>query len=154
MQNQSSRIHLCLSGPENVLTFTLQNSLLQFKISIHKILILYWSIVDLQCCVNFKMSWLYIHMYLFFSKLFLHISYYRMLSTAARAIQQVLVGYLFYTQRCVHVNSKLLVYPSYLFPLVTISLFSMSVSPTFFVSKFIVPFFKIPHISDMIFVFV
>ena len=43
------------------------------------------------------------------------------------AKQQVLVVYLFYIQQCVYVNSKLLIFPSPLSPLVTVSLSSMSV---------------------------
>ena len=39
---------------------------------------------------------LYIHIYLFFFRFFSHIGYYRVVSRVLCAIQQVLVGYLFY----------------------------------------------------------
>ena len=54
----------------------------------------------------------YIHIYPFFFRFFSHIGYYRILSRVPCALQQVLVDYLFYTQQCVHVNPKLLIYPS------------------------------------------
>ena len=48
---------------------------------IFKIFILYWSIVDLQCCVtaevDSKVIQFYIYIYLFFFKFFSHLGYYR-----------------------------------------------------------------------------
>ena len=51
-----------------------------------------WSIVDLQCCVNFffyTAKWIsYIHTYIyFFKKLFSHIGHYRVLSRVPCAVQ-------------------------------------------------------------------
>ena len=64
-----------------------------------------------------------IHLYLFFHIL----GYYKILSIVSCAVPYVFVGYLFYTEYCVYVSPKLLVYPSpYISPLITISLFSMS----------------------------
>ena len=50
-------------------------------------LILYWHIIDLQCCMSFRCTakW--------FSYAYIHIGYYRTLSRAPCAIQYVLVGY-------------------------------------------------------------
>ena len=82
---------------------------------------------------------------IYFFRLFSHTGYYNILST-------VPVGYLFYMYWYVYVNPKLLIYPSFS-PLATRNLFSMSVSLFLFlhisssVSSF---FFKIPHISNII----
>ena len=70
----------------------------------------------------------YIYRYIFFFRLLSIIGYYKILNIVPCAIQQALVVYLFYIQQCVSANPKLLIYPSPPFPLVTISLFSMSVN--------------------------
>ena len=55
------------------------------------------------------------------------IGYYKILSVVPCAIPYIFIGYSFYIQQCAYVNAKLLRYLSSLFPLVTISLFFMSV---------------------------
>ena len=59
--------------------------------------ILYWSIVDLQCCVSFRCIAKMLQLYIcrFFLKFFSHLGYYGLLSRVPCAIQQVLVGYPF-----------------------------------------------------------
>ena len=52
-----------------------------------------------------------IHVYLFFSRFFSLIGYFKIMSIAQCAIQWVLVGYLFYLWECVYINPKLLIYP-------------------------------------------
>ena len=47
---------------------------------------LYWSIVDFQCCV---------YILIFFFRLFSHLGYYRILSRVPCTIQQILIAYLF-----------------------------------------------------------
>ena len=77
------------------------------------------------------MKQLYIYIYPLFFRFFSHVDHYRVLSRVPCATQWVLVDYLFYIQQCVYFNPKLLIYPSpQPFPLVTINLFSMSVSPS------------------------
>ena len=49
-----------------------------------------------QFQVYSKVVQLYIYMYLFFFKFFSHLGYYRILTRVPCAIQQALVGYLFY----------------------------------------------------------
>ena len=80
-----------------------------------------------QFQVYSKVVRFYIYMYLFFFKFFSHLGYYRILSRVPCAIQQVLVGYLFEIQQCVHVNPNLPISP-YLppFPLVTMNSLSKS----------------------------
>ena len=56
--------------------------------------------------------------YLFFFRFFSHLGYYRILSRVPCAIQEVLVGSLFYVQECVPINPKFLIYAP-LSPLVT-----------------------------------
>ena len=51
--------------------------------------------------------------YIFFLRFFSFIGYYKILSRVPCAIQQVLVGYLFYIQQCVYVNPNLLIHSSY-----------------------------------------
>ena len=46
---------------------------------------LYWTMVDLQCCVSFRGSVLYI--YIFFFKVFSHLDYYRILNRVLCAIK-------------------------------------------------------------------
>ena len=79
----------------------------------------------------------YICLYIFFFRFFSTLGYYKKLSIVPCAIQQVLVGYLFYIQQCVYFNTNLLIYPSLPSPLVTVSLFCMSLSHFCFVNKFI-----------------
>ena len=78
---------------------------------------------------------MYTHPSLF--RLFSHIIYYRILSWFPYAMQQVLVDDVFYIQKCICVNPKLLIYPSrpHLSPQVTISLISESMSLFVFVNK-------------------
>ena len=61
---------------------------------------------------------------------FSHIGYYRILSRVPSPVQLVPVVYLFYIQQCVYINPKLLKFipPTLVSPLVTVSLFSKSVS--------------------------
>ena len=68
--------------------------------------------------------------HIFFFRFFSHISYPRILSRLLCALQQVLVDDLsFISSVCIYVHPKLLVYPSHhVSPLVTINLFSISVS--------------------------
>ena len=75
-----------------------------------------------------KVNHLYIYIYLLFFRFYSHIGHYRVLSRVACAIQQVLISYLFYIQQCVFVNPNLPIYPISSSPLVTISLFSTSVT--------------------------
>ena len=75
------------------------------------------------------------HIYIFFFRFFSIIGYY-MIFFKLHDIEQsslcCIVGpccYLFYVQQCVSVNAQLLIYPFFPFPpLVTISLFSVSVT--------------------------
>ena len=73
--------------------------LIHYCIIFSKIFILYWSAVDLQCCVSFWCTaklFSYICSHPFFFRFFPHIGYYRVLSRVPCAIQQVLVSDLFY----------------------------------------------------------
>ena len=80
-----------------------------------------------------------------------HLGHHRALSRAPCAIQWVLISYLFYTQQCIYVNPSLPIYctpPSplgihtfVLYVCVSISALQISLS---------VPFFQIPHTSDII----
>ena len=90
------------------------------------------SVVDLQCCINFKCTtkWInyactYIHSF-FFKILFP----YRPLQSTEQSSPCYTVGsyYLFYTQQCVYANPNFPIYPFPLYPLVTISLFSTSMT--------------------------
>ena len=74
-----------------------------------------------------KVNQLCMYIYPLFFRFFSHICQNRALSRVFCAIQQVLVGYVFYIQQCVFVNRKLLINPSsHLSRLVTISLFLKS----------------------------
>ena len=75
-----------------------------FKIEVQLI----YSVV-LISGVQHSDSVLHVCVYSFFFSL---IGYYKTLSTVSCAIQQVLVGYLFYIVQCVYANPKLLIYPS------------------------------------------
>ena len=78
-----------------------------------------------------KVIQLYTCIYSFFFRLFSHTGYYRILSRDPCAIQQVLVGYLFYIQQDVHAHPTLLILSlplPHISPLVTINLFSVSLS--------------------------
>ena len=95
-------------------------------------LFFYWSIVDLQCCTSFRctakwFSYTHTHIYILFQ---IHFPY-RLLHKIKYSSLCYTVGpcCLFYVQYCcISVNPKFLIYPSpHLSPLVTISLFSMSV---------------------------
>ena len=79
-----------------------------------------------QFQVYSKVNWLYIHPTSILFQILFHFE--RILNIVPCAIQWDLVD-LFYIQNCVSVNLKLLIYPfPRLSPLVTINLFSMSVS--------------------------
>ena len=73
-----------------------------------------------------KVTQLYIYIYPLFFRFYSHMCHYRVLSRVPCAIQQVLI--ICFIQWCVYVNPNLPVYP-HLSPLVTISLFSTSVTP-------------------------
>ena len=95
------------------------------------IFILYWSIVDLQCCISGvqqRDSVIHIHIAILSQILFPH----RLLQNIEqRPLCYIVgpVGCLFYIQQRVYVNPKLLIQPSpNLSPLVSISLFLKSVS--------------------------
>ena len=72
-------------------------------------------------------SCVYIYIYIFFHffRFFSHVGYNKILSRIPCAIQEVLVGYPFKIQQCVHVYIKL---PNCPFLSASISLFSTSVS--------------------------
>ena len=90
--------------------------------------------------IQFSDSDTHTHLYIYISRkrekqlfcyrFFSHIGYYRILSIVPCAIQQVLAVYLFCIQLCVYINTKFLIYPSLipLSPLITISMFSRSVT--------------------------
>ena len=59
-----------------------------------------------------KVILLYIYIYSFFFRFLTHVGYYRILSRVPCAIQQVLVGYLFYIQQCIYVNPNLPIHPT------------------------------------------
>ena len=66
-------------------------------------------------------TYIYIYVYIFLFRFFSIIVYYKILSIVPCAIQQVLVGYLFYKYIVAYFNPKLLIYPSPTFsPLVAI----------------------------------
>ena len=98
----------------------------------------FWSIVDLQCCVSFRCTAkrisyvyvIYIYVYTLLFRFFTYIGYYTVLSGFPCAIQQVLVIYLFYIQQQVYITPNLLIYlcPLNISPLVTINLVSKSLS--------------------------
>ena len=87
-----------------------------------------------------KVNRLYVYIYPLFFRFFSHIGHYRVLSRVPCAIQQVLICYLFYIQQCVYVSPNLPIYPSASYPLVTISLFSVSVTLLLF---YFIYFFKL-----------
>ena len=66
--------------------------------------------------------------YIFFFRFFSIIAYYNILNIVPCAILKVLVFYLFYMYWCLSVHSILLIYYLCLSPLITLSLFSLSVS--------------------------
>ena len=68
-----------------------------------------------------------LYIYIFF-RIFSIIAYYKILNIVPCVIQQIPVVYLLYVQKFVSVNPRLSIYPSPLPPLVTVRLFSMSVS--------------------------
>ena len=84
-------------------------------IHIHTYIYIYIYIhiyIHIYICV-----YIYVYIYIFFFRFFSLVGYYKMLSIVPCAIQQIYVGYLFYIQQYVYVNSKLLIYPSLPFPL-------------------------------------
>ena len=95
----------------------------------------YWSIVDLQYCVSFRyIANIYVCVYIyifFFFRFFSVIGYYKMLNIVPCVIWSVLVIILIYIAYVsVKPTPNLSIYPSspLISPLVTISLFSVSVS--------------------------
>ena len=75
-----------------------------------------------------KVNQLYRYIYPFFFRFPSHLGHHRALSRIPCAIQQVLVTYLFYIQQCIYFNPSLPIHPTPSVPLVTIRLFSTSVS--------------------------
>ena len=78
-------------------------------------------------------SVLHIYVWILFSHSFL--SYCNVVSIVPCAVLLVLVVYVFYTYLFVSANSKLLIYPAWLSPFITISLFSMPVVLSLFLKK-------------------
>ena len=112
------------------------------------------------------------YIYPLFFRFFSHTGDYRVLSRVPCAIPQVLISYLFYVQQCVATwmdleivilsevsqrktpNSLYLSFPhpysASTLTLVTISLFSISVSCFFLLYSLVCCIFQIPHISGII----
>ena len=91
----------------------------------------YWSIVALHCCVSFcssKVNQPYTYIQLFFFGFPSHLGHHSALSRVPCVTQQILISYLFYTQQCIYVNPNLPIHPTPPSPLVSIHLFSTSVS--------------------------
>ena len=96
-------------------------------------------------------SVIHIHLYLFFFRFFSIIGCYKILSIVPCAIQQVLIGYLFYIQQCVYFNPKLLVYPSSPSPFGNHKfVFYVCESASFLLHSLACCIFQIPRISDII----
>ena len=95
----------------------------------------YWSIIDVQYYVNFwyTANWfsyvyVHIHIYVFFFIFYSIIGCYKILSVIPCATTDLAV-YLFYILKIfISANSKLLIYPLLLSPLVNVSLFSRFMS--------------------------
>ena len=83
-----------------------------------------------------EVNQLYVYIYPLFFGFPSHLGHHRALSRVPRALQQVLISYLFYTYCCTYVNPKLPIYPSLPSPLVTINLFSTSVALLLFYKFF------------------
>ena len=76
-----------------------------------------------------KVNQVYIHIYPLFLRVDIcNVGHYRAVSRVPCAIQQVLISQLFYIQQCVYVSPNLPIYLYPPIPLVTISLFSTSVT--------------------------
>ena len=97
-----------------------------------------------------KVNQLYIYIYAVFFRFPSQLGHHTPLSRVSCAMQQVLISYLFYTQQCIYVSPNLPIHPTLLTPLVTISLFSTSVTISVLQISSPIPFFQIPHISDTI----
>ena len=109
-----------------------------------------WSIVDIQCSVSFRciaklIS--YTHNIVTLFRLFSHIGYYRILHRVPCAIKRfVLIIYFLYSY--VYVNLSLLIFPPPCLLLVSISLFSTSVTLFLFHKKIcLYHCLSIPNIS-------
>ena len=77
---------------------------------------IYWSIVDLQCFVNFRcMAKWVIFTYIFRDPFFSHISYYRILNRFPYVIQQVLVIHFIHSMYVLIPNSFLSTSPPFPF---------------------------------------
>ena len=96
-------------------------------------LILYWSIVNLQCCVSFMCTAKWVHYaYLFFFRLFSHIDYYRVHGPLCYTVGPCWLS-ISYTVVCVcPFQCPNLPSPTSPNHLVTISLFSPSVTQFLF----------------------
>ena len=104
-----------------------------------------WSIVDLQCSVNFRCTAKlisYTHNTVTLFRLFSHIGYYRTLHRVPCAIKRfLLIIYFLYSY--VYVNLNLLIFPPPCLLLASISLFSTSVTLFLFHKKFVcITFFQ------------
>ena len=105
----------------------------------------YWSTDSQSFLLCNKVNQLYIFVYPLFYRLFSHIGHYKVLSRLPRAIQQVLVSYLFYIQWCVYVCPNLPIYPSPSYPLLAICVHSISAT--------LLLFCKQAHLYLFLFVF-
>ena len=98
--------------------------------------------------------YIYICVYIFFFRFFSIIGYYKILNIVPCAMQQDLVIYLFHIQQFVSVNPKLLIYPSLLnFGNHTFVFYVCGSVSVLQISSY-VSFFQIPHISDIIMIYV
>ena len=119
-----------------------------------KCLISYWSIVPLHCCVSFRciaksFSYIYTYIYSFSDSFPIQVITEYWIEFLVLYSRSLLIIY--YIYQCIYVNPNLLIYPTpCLSSLVTISLFSKSVSRFCFVNKFICIIFQILRISDII----
>ena len=94
-----------------------------------------------------KVNQSYVYIYPLFFRFPSHLGHHRALSRVPGAIHLVLISYLFYTQQCINVNPNLPVHPTlgnHKFVLyICDSISALQISSS-------VPFFYIPHISDII----
>ena len=101
----------------------------------------YSSIVDLQCCDNFRCTtkWIHLHTYthILFLRFFSHIDHHRILNTVPFAIQRSLLANhsVYHSVHMLVTDLQSIPPPQHLSPLVTISLFSKSLSHQFLFCK-------------------
>ena len=81
-----------------------------------------------QCLLYSRVNQLYIYVYPLFFRFPSHLGHHRALSIVPCAIQQVLISYLFCIQQHICIIPNLPIHPTLPSPLVTISLFSTSVT--------------------------